>query len=151
MIFETAEPSRTGVPGLLRPRDDVHALLVALHGWIGGMRRSRDLLDALLLATVSPVPVEETAAGLGLARFWRWTVRFAEAELQGRTDRATDAAHRIVFAGSSSALAERWTRVVAPYLTATPWRVTRGHLYDYSIVREARRAAGPDRRSTPGD
>ena len=91
MIFATAEPSRTGVAGLQRPRDDLHALLLALHCWKGGFGRLRDLLDALLLSNASEVPVEETAAQLGLAGLWRWTLRFADDRLFGHGSSASRA------------------------------------------------------------
>ena len=45
-VFATAEPSRTPFDGILRPRDDLHALLLALHGWKSGFGRLRDLFDA---------------------------------------------------------------------------------------------------------
>ncbi len=145
-LLATAEPSRTGISGIQRPRDDLHALLLALHGWIGGFTRMRDLFDALLLASVSEVPVEETASALGLARFWRWTVRFAESQLLGRSSGGTALAMRIVVPQPHAWAAEKRARILAPYLVANPIRITKGHLSDYAIVlqeRRTRRRAGP--------
>ncbi|MBA2282231.1 MAG: nucleotidyltransferase family protein [Acidimicrobiia bacterium] len=142
-FFETAQPSRTGIEGVRRPRDDLHALLMAMHGWIGGFARLRDLLDALLLASVSAVPVAETAAELGLRRFWTWTERIAEAELLGRASPLTRGVTRALVPRRAGRSARTRTRVLAPYLVANPIAVTRGHAADYRLGREARRLTAP--------
>jgi hypothetical protein len=139
LILSTAEPSRTDIEGILRPRDDLHALLMAMHGWKGGFTRLRDLFDALLLAAVSEVPVEETAARLGLTRFWRWTSRIAENALLGRSAGPSRFVARVLVPGGRTRAERKRVRLVAPYLVANPIRVTRGHLAEYRLGQEARR------------
>ena len=146
LVFDTAGPSRTGIVGIQRPRDDLHALLMAMHCWKGGFARLRDLLDALLLASVSALPVEETADELGLGRFWRWTVRFAEAELMGRSTFTTRTVARVILPRRPRVADWKWSRVFAPYLVANPVRVSLGHLADYRLGRDARRASPDDSR-----
>ena len=137
-MLETAEPSRTGIEGISRPRDDLHALLVAMHGWNGGFTRLRDLLDAVLLASVSSVPVAETADRLGLGRFWRWTLRLAESELFGYRSTMARIVARAVVPRDLTIVAEKRSRMIAPYLVAGPIRVTRGHFQELRQSREAR-------------
>jgi hypothetical protein len=146
LLFETAEPSRTGIEGVRRPRDDLHALLMAMHGWIGGFGRLRDLFDALLLASASAVPVADTAAELGLRRFWTWTERIAAAELLGQASPLTRAVTRALVPRRVGRSIRTRARVLAPYLVANPIAVTRGHAADYRLGQEARRRAAP-----PGD
>lgn len=143
LIFDTAEPSRTGIPGLQRPRDDVHALLMAMHCWKGGFARVRDLFDALLLASVSPVPVGDTAEDLGLQRFWQLTVRLSEAVLFGTSTRATRSLVRLLVPQAPSRSQSTRARLFAPYLVKDPVRVTRSHLADYRLGRDARQSV-PD-------
>lgn len=142
LILETAEPSRTGIAGIDRPRDDLHALLLALHGWKGGFTRLRDLVDALLLAEVSEVPVEDTAAALGLSRFWRWTRRIVDIEIFGRSGGASRAIARAIVPNGTHLAGRRRARVLAPYLVAGPITVTRGHLDELRLGRAARRGVG---------
>lgn len=143
LILTTAEPSRTGIAGIQRPRDDVHALLMAMHGWKGGFTRLRDLFDALLLASVSEVPVEDTAAELGLTRFWRWTTRFAETALLGRSTALSRRVAQVILPTGHTLAERKRVRLLAPYLVANPVRVTRGHLAEFRLGREARRPSAP--------
>lgn len=143
LFFDSAQPSRTGIEGIRRPRDDLHSLLMAMHGWIGGFGRLRDLFDALLLASVSSVPVADTAAELGLRRFWTWTERIAEAELLGRASPLTRAVTRALVPRRPGRSTRTRTRVLAPYLVANPIAVTKGHAADYRLGQEARRPATP--------
>ena len=138
-ILETAQPSRTSIPGVLRPRDDLHALIMALHCWKGGFTRTRDLFDALLLAGASDVPVERTAAEWGLARVWRWTVRFAELQLFNTGSRRTRLLAGLLLPRRHGIADRRRVRLLAPYLVANPIRVTKGHIAEYRLSREARR------------
>jgi hypothetical protein len=139
LVFSTAEPSRTEVSNVMRPRDDIHALLIALHCWKSGFARLRDLFDALLLAEASILPVSETASELGLGRFWKSTVAIAETELLGRPPRGLGRLNRIVHVRDARTQARRRLRVVAPYLVAGPIRVTRAHVRDFQLGRDARR------------
>jgi hypothetical protein len=143
LFFESAQPSRTGIEGIRRPRDDLHALLMAMHGWKGGFGRLRDLFDALLLASVSSVPVTETAAELGLRRFWAWTERIAEAELLGRASPLARAVTRALVPRRPGRSTHKWSRVLAPYLVANPIAVTKGHTADYRLGQDARRRPTP--------
>lgn len=137
VLLATSQASRTGIEGVHRPRDDLHALLLALHCWKGGFARRRDLLDALLLGASSDIPVSTTAAQLGLAAFWRWTVRFSEALLLGAGDGTT---RRLLRAsGADRAEGARRARLLAPLLVTGPAVVARGHLKDYRHRRSARR------------
>jgi len=146
LVLDTAEPSRTGTPALLRPRDDIHALLMALHCWKGGFVRVRDLFDALLLAEASAVSVDSTARSLGLGRFWTWTRRFAESELFGHATTRTRAVARLVVPQVASTRSQRTrSRLIAPYLVKGPVRVTRAHVDDYRLGRAAR--AAPESRA----
>lgn len=139
LVLETAEPSRTGIEGIMRPRDDLHALLMALHCWKGGFTRLRDLFDALLFASQSQVPVDRTAATLGLGRVWRWTVRFAESELLGLSTPLTRAASRAVLPRRAGLTDRKRTRILSPFLAVDPVRALRGHAIEYRLGREARR------------
>jgi hypothetical protein len=141
LVLDTAEPSRTGAPGLLRPRDDIHALLMAMHCWKGGFVRIRDLFDALLLAEASVLPVERTARELGLERFWTWTRRFADAELFGNATRRTRSVARVLLPEVATRSKRTRSRLLAPYLVKGPMRVTRAHLDDYRLGRAARTQA----------
>jgi Uncharacterised nucleotidyltransferase len=137
-VIETAEPSRTGIGGVWRPRDDVHAVLLALHAWKGGFTRQRDLYDAVLLAAASEIPVERTAGQLGLGRCWAWTLRFAEALILDRADRRTRAMASALLPHRAGVTDRKRVRLVAPYLVAGPVRVTRGHLAERRLGKEAR-------------
>jgi hypothetical protein len=139
LILDTAEPSRTGIQGIWRPRDDIHALLMALHGWKGGFTRQRDLYDAILLAAVSTIPIEETAREFNLHRCWRWTVRLAEHAILGRsTVNATLANY--VLPRNGGIQDRRRVRLASPFLVANPVRVTQGHYREFQLGRAARRA-----------
>jgi Uncharacterised nucleotidyltransferase len=138
LILKTAEPSRTGIVGLHRPRDDIHALLMAMHCWKGGFVRVRDLFDAVLLASVSPIPVSKTAQSLGLHRFWTWTVRLAESELFETSTRATRTLTRVLLPPVRTRSQSKRSRLLAPYLVRGPLRVTRSHVADYRLGRAAR-------------
>lgn len=138
LIFSTAEPSRTGIGGLLRPRDDLHALLIALHGWKAGFSRLRDLLDAVLLASLSEIPVDVTARQLGLLRFWNWTLRLAEFHLLADKSHRTALASRVILGPTLRATNRYRARLLAPYLVAGPVRVSAAHLSDFKHGRRAR-------------
>jgi Uncharacterised nucleotidyltransferase len=147
-VIETAEPSRTGIAGVWRPRDDVHAVLLALHAWKGGFTRQRDLYDAVLLAASSEIPVERTAGQLGLGRCWAWTLRFAEALILDRADLRTRAVTGAVLPRRAGVTQRKRVRIVAPYLVAGPVRVTRGHLAERRLGKAAR-AVGPGQMQSP--
>lgn len=145
LLLETAEPSRTGIDGVMRPRDDLHALLLALHCWKGGFTRLRDLLDALLLAEVSERPVEEVARVLNLARFWQTTKGLAAHVLLGESTRVTNLVAGALIKPDQSFQDRKRTRILAPFLVANPIRVCSAHVSEYRLGREARRPG----RATP--
>lgn len=123
LIFETAQPSRTGIEGALRPRDDIHALLLALHCWKGGFTRLRDLFDAVLLDSTIDHGTQATARSLGLARFWERTVEMAsETHLAMRpTDTPSWKTRAIVGSGASH---RRSRSAMAPFYVVGPIRAT---------------------------
>ena len=138
-VISTAQRSRTGIDGLLRPRDDVHALLIALHCWKAGFARLRDIFDAMLLAAVSDVPVEATASRLGLHRTWAATIAVGDHFLIGgrkmnRFNPLTQLADPC-----RPPHGRTYARVIAPYWVANPVRVTRAHTDDYRLSLAARR------------
>lgn len=140
LLFDTAEPSRTGLDGVMRPRDDLHALLIALHGWKGGFTRLRDLFDAVLLASVSAHDVRTTARELGLTRLWRRTIELVDTALLGEPSTRGRALVRMLVPRHSNAGLQRdLRRVLVPYLVASPVRVTATHVADVRLGRAARR------------
>jgi hypothetical protein len=142
VLMATAEPSRTGFEGVLRPRDDIHALVLALHAWKSGFTRPRDIYDALLLAVRSDIPVERTAAMFGLERCWRWTIEFGRVIfLDSRGARPSIA--RMVLPRSDGIQDRRRVRLTTPFLVAGPLRVVRGHITEYRLGRQARRPSSP--------
>lgn len=149
LVIGTAQPSRTGIEGLLRPRDDLHALLMALHCWKSGFSRVRDLFDALALDAVADVPVTATAKQLDLSRFWAWTQRLGETEVLGRRPTAATSVGRRLLPRSGTRGECTRARLIAPYLIKGPVRVTRSHLGDLRLGRAAR-AGRPRRGGGPG-
>lgn len=137
LVRATARPSRTGREGLLRPRDDVHALLMAMHAWSGGFTKLRDLFDMCLLAVGSEVPVERTARDLGLERCWRLTQRLARSVLLGEPP--PPLLQRIARPDTTGIERRRTVRLVAPFVVAPPWRVAASHLRAARLARSARR------------
>lgn len=72
-LLDHAEPSRTGIDGLLAPRPSVHAVIVAAHAWRHCPFRSvLDLLDEelLLVGDGNRDAASAVAAELGLRRLW---------------------------------------------------------------------------------
>ena len=139
VLFSAALASRTGIPGLTRPRDDHHALIMALHYWKSGLTRQRDLLDALLFAAAADRSVEDTAAELGLARVWNITVQLAEYQLLGEPNRIASILSSGPLARKSRITGHSRARLVIPYLAANPMRVTKGHWTEFQLGRAARR------------
>ncbi len=137
LIFETAQPSRTGIEGTLRPRDDIHALLLALHCWKGGFTRLRDLFDALLLDSMIGNCTSATAGSMGLDRFWDRTVVLAsETHLAMRsTDTPSWTTRAIVGHGANH---RRMRSVVAPFYVVGPIRAT-GAIISSARRRQANR------------
>jgi hypothetical protein len=138
-----APPSRTGVDGLLRPPDDVHALLMALHCWKGGFVRLRDAYDAVLLASVSESDVESAAESLGLGAMWRWTIRFIDTELLRSGRPSHRLAARLALPGEAGVSGRRRARLLAPFLCNGPVAVVRSHATEYRLGRSARQVPTP--------
>ncbi len=137
LIFDTAQPSRTGVEGVLRPRDDVHALLMAMHCWKGGFTRQRDLFDAMLLAAHSDEGVEAMAASLGLRRFWRVTTRLAESVLFADDSKRVPMQRWIIPTANGIHQRAR-SQIVAPYLAVNPLRTSVTHARAWRAGRRLR-------------
>ncbi len=67
-LLAGAIPSRTGIDGLLAPRPEVHALLLAAHAWAHRpLGRIGDLVDI-----VAVLPAEQWSDASALARKWDW-------------------------------------------------------------------------------
>ena len=132
LIFETAQPSRTGIEGALRPRDDVHALLLALHCWKGGFNRLRDLFDAQLLAAAWPGSVGVVADELGLSRFWRTSARLTDEFVFGMTGQQLRL-RRWFIPDDPKRQTRVWSRIAAPYLAAHLVTVTASHMRDLGV------------------
>jgi hypothetical protein len=148
VVLASAVPSRTGIEGILRPRDDVHALLMACHAWKAGFTRPRDLYDAALLAAAAEIDVDATARALKLAAFWRGTTDFTRARFLPDHDRRARLA-RAVMPHTEGTSERKRVRLVAPFLVANPARVVRGHATEFVLGRQARRARPPSRPSAP--
>ena len=79
-LFAEALPSRTGVEGVLRPRDDHHAVVVAWHYWRDGAHRGRGLIDLhLLRQRTTDEMIADTAERWGVGRLWRQTQKVLDA------------------------------------------------------------------------
>jgi hypothetical protein len=76
-------PSRLGLPGLLAPPPEQHAVMTAVHSFNDApLRRLGDFVDVLaLIGDVPASAAEEVAAGWGVDRLWRSTLRVARAVL----------------------------------------------------------------------
>lgn len=75
-LIASGAPSRLGVPGLLAPPPEQHAVLAAVHSWNDTpLRRVGDLLDVLALLQHAPdEAADEIAARWGVAGVWQTTV-----------------------------------------------------------------------------
>jgi hypothetical protein len=73
-VIAQSRPSRTGIDGVMRPRDDHHVLIVAWHFWRDGAHRARDLVDLhLLRQQTSDGDIEATADAWQVGKVWRAT------------------------------------------------------------------------------
>lgn len=73
-VIAQSRPSRTGIDGVLRPRDDHHVVLVAWNYWRDGACRARDLVDLQLLRQrTTDEDVRATANDWGVGRIWEAT------------------------------------------------------------------------------
>ena len=72
-LLEAAEPSATGVAGMLVPAPARHALLLAVHSWAHEpLRRVRDMIDmAAVAAAAEPGEIDALARAWGVQRIWR--------------------------------------------------------------------------------
>lgn len=139
LVTEECAPSRTGIDGIMRPRDDLHAIVMALHCWKGGFTRLRDLFDSLLLAAVADRDVAETADSMGLGRMWALSVRIAHHHLYGEPDRGAELVTRTLLPRRAGISDRTRTRVLLPFLVANPVRVTQSHLAERRLGAAARR------------
>jgi hypothetical protein len=76
-IVAAATAGRTGIDGILAPRPDHHALLLAGHAWVHSpLGRISHLVDvAVMLAETTPEAVARLADDWGLSRVWSATER----------------------------------------------------------------------------
>ncbi|MGH3011329.1 MAG: nucleotidyltransferase family protein [Gaiellaceae bacterium] len=84
-LLEGAEPSASGVEGVLAPAPERHVLVVAAHAWMHGpLQRLRDLLDVALLAQkADQSEVERVAQAWDVLKLWRTTAAIADALFLG--------------------------------------------------------------------
>jgi hypothetical protein len=84
-IFEAAEPSALGVPGILAPARHHHALLLAGHAWTHEpLRRVSELIDiAVVTHGTDRADVRSVARRWGCERLWHTTERAVDAVLYG--------------------------------------------------------------------
>ena len=143
LILDCCEPSRTGIEGIARPSDDLHALILAGHAWKAGFSRLRDLLDIALLDAASVRPVETTARELGMLRMWRFTLRLARAEILGQDDPNMHRLAALLLRADSPLDGRTRNRLIMPYLVADPVRVTSSHWAEYRLGRSARQTPAP--------
>ena len=110
-IFGAAVPSSQGLEGLLAPRADHHALLVAAHMWAHEpLLRVGQLLDVALLATGDRPTLAALARRWNVEHIWTSTIRTADS----------------LFHGGSGTVAERlWARNLRDVRDRT---VLEGHL-----------------------
>ena len=148
LILETATSSRTGIEGILRPRDDLHALILAMHAWKAGFTRLRDLHDTVLLAATSSTDVADTAEDLGLGRFWRWTMKITDTLLTDRRAMSPSLA-RLILPRNPGRRDHRRVRVVSPLLVTSPVQVARGLVTEYRIGQRARSGVSRQGRRHP--
>lgn len=85
-LFEAAGPSRLGVPGLLAPGSEHHALLLATHAWAHRpLGRLGDLIDVEALSLeADETRLDAVARDWGCTRLWRSTRRAADDVLATR-------------------------------------------------------------------
>ncbi len=87
-LLELAQPSATGIEGLLAPTPPAHAVLLAAHSWAHApLRRLLDLIDVLLVLEHDQDRgvARSLACQWGLGRVWSTTIAAADA-LLGRAD-----------------------------------------------------------------
>jgi len=86
LLFEAAEPSSTGVAGMLAPAPARHALLLAVHSWAHEpLRRLRDMIDiAVVAAAADPREIDRLAQAWGVQRIWRTSSEAVDALLGER-------------------------------------------------------------------
>jgi hypothetical protein len=85
-LFDSAEPSATGVNGMLAPAPAAHALLLAVHSWAHEpLRRLRDLIDVAAVAAAADADeINHLAQAWRVDRIWRTTLAAVQALLGER-------------------------------------------------------------------
>jgi putative nucleotidyltransferase-like protein len=85
-LFDSAEPSATGVTGMLAPVPAAHALLLAVHSWAHEpLRRLRDLIDVAAVAAAADADeINRLAQSWHVDRVWRTTLAAVQALLGER-------------------------------------------------------------------
>jgi hypothetical protein len=79
-IVATAQACAVGVEGILAPRPDQHAVLLAVHAWAHGpLKRIGHLADvATMLGATDPESADRVAEQWGVRHIWRATRRAVE-------------------------------------------------------------------------
>jgi hypothetical protein len=87
-LFEAAVPSVVGVPGLLTPHPDHHAVVLVSHAWGEvPMRRVRQLVDVLAFVDDGDrAKLRQLAAGWGIERGWTSTLAVGDWLLLGHPE-----------------------------------------------------------------
>jgi hypothetical protein len=86
-LFEAAEPSGLGIPGILAPAASHHALMLASHAWAHEpLRRLVDVIDvAAVCQETDPATVRSVARNWRCERLWLTTQRAVDAVIYGAT------------------------------------------------------------------
>lgn len=85
-LFEHAVPSATGIPGLLAPAPEMHAVLLLANAWSGRpLERIGDLVDLTVVAGgPRRAKTAELASRFGLGRAWSASIEASDALFLGR-------------------------------------------------------------------
>ena len=121
-IVAAAQPCALGVEGILAPRPDHHAVLLAAHAWAHGpLDRISLLADvAVMLEETTPDATAAVAEEWGVRSTWRATTRAIE-ELLVRESEAEHAPvwrRHLVRARERTVFEEHVARIVAPMAVA---------------------------------
>jgi Uncharacterised nucleotidyltransferase len=80
-LLASAVAGSTGVPGILAPAPELHAMVIAAHSWAHApLGRLVHLVDLkAVTATLDRHVLDQTAASLGMRRVWRASIGAADA------------------------------------------------------------------------
>jgi Uncharacterised nucleotidyltransferase len=119
-IVAAAQPSAVGIAGVLAPRPDHHAVLLAAHAWAHEpLDRIGQLADvAALLAACDRAAAGRVADAWGVGRVWRATVEAVDQILMENPRRVPIWKRHLLDARERTVLEDHATRLVAPIAAA---------------------------------